>query len=332
MSPFISRIRSIAKRPETWILALALGLRLPILGIDFWYDEAFTALISKLPLGRMILATAGDVHPPGYYLITWAIMHTVGFSEIALRLPSVLFGVVVVWLTYRIALEIGLERRVALLSMLLATVNPHMIHYSQEARMYSLLAALVLGGLLAVLQRRYRLAGLLMMGMVWTHYYGMFYAATLLGLAGWQEWRVRHPVRRLAWPLAVPPASFAIWLPTLVWQARMGAGRYHWILPISPGQAVHALWFSLFGSDVPSFIMLAAIPLGMGVLLYSLMVAIVEKMPGRGALLPAIIAPWGMAVIGSMFKPLMLPRAFLPLTPLLWLIIVWAMSRSRGGA
>ena len=52
------------------IFALALALRLYQLEADsLWEDEIFTATQSPLPVMRLLDWTAGDIHPPGYYLI-----------------------------------------------------------------------------------------------------------------------------------------------------------------------------------------------------------------------------------------------------------------------
>ena len=65
---------------------LALGL----INNLFWYDEVFTLAVAGLPLGRMFMALAGDVHPPLFYLIEWFNIRL--FGPGALRLPAFLFG------------------------------------------------------------------------------------------------------------------------------------------------------------------------------------------------------------------------------------------------
>src|SRR5690606_16059505 len=58
------------KYDALFILAFALrvvGMWIP----QLWYDENFTLILARLPFDRMIAATAGDVHPPLWYLIEW---------------------------------------------------------------------------------------------------------------------------------------------------------------------------------------------------------------------------------------------------------------------
>ena len=57
------------------IFLLALALRLYQLNADsLWEDEIFTATQSPLPVAELLRWTAGDIHPPGYYLLVggWA--------------------------------------------------------------------------------------------------------------------------------------------------------------------------------------------------------------------------------------------------------------------
>jgi uncharacterized membrane protein len=66
-----------------------------------------------------------------------------GYSELAIRLPSVIFAVATLVLVYKIVLKILPKNTfVALLAAsLLATSQLH-IYYSQEARMYSMVTLL----------------------------------------------------------------------------------------------------------------------------------------------------------------------------------------------
>ena len=130
------------------ILALALVVRL--LGITsrpIWYDEAFAILFSQKGLSAMLYGTlaptgagSADIHPLGYYTLLWLWMNVFGDSILAVRLLSILAGVISVFLVYLIALEALSDVRSAQLAMLLAALAPFPIHYAQEIRMYSFLS------------------------------------------------------------------------------------------------------------------------------------------------------------------------------------------------
>src|SRR4030043_2361345 len=126
------------------ILFLAIILRLISLNQSFWLDETTSGYVARdFNFGQIIKGFApGDFHPPFYYLLLrgWGLLF--GFSEVALRSLSVVFGIGSVWIIYKIAKEFGLKHP-ELASLLLATSGLY-IYFSQEARMYILASFLVL--------------------------------------------------------------------------------------------------------------------------------------------------------------------------------------------
>lgn len=130
------------------VLFFSLILRLISLNQSLWLDEATTALTSKMSLDYFFNNfMQGDFHPPLYYLVVslWTLLF--GYSEISLRLPSVIFAVLTVYMTYLIAKEsqkqnLGNITWPIVPALFLATSGLH-IYYSQEARMYSMAAFLV---------------------------------------------------------------------------------------------------------------------------------------------------------------------------------------------
>jgi len=52
------------------ILLVGTALRLFRLGADsLWYDETVSTYLAGSPIAELIRHTAGDIHPPGYYLL-----------------------------------------------------------------------------------------------------------------------------------------------------------------------------------------------------------------------------------------------------------------------
>ncbi len=136
------------------ILLLALGVRLlGIVSRPIWYDEAFAILFSEKGVSAMLYGTlaptgagSADIHPLGYYTLLWLWMKVFGESLSAVRLLSILAGVISVYLVYLIALEKLSNQKTAYLSMLFVSLAPFQIHYAQEIRMYSFLAMWLLLG------------------------------------------------------------------------------------------------------------------------------------------------------------------------------------------
>lgn len=120
------------------ILCLGLVLRLINLNQSLWLDEAITALAVKNNTFLQLISkfAPGDFHPPLYYFVLKLWTSFFGFSEISLRLPSVIFGLATVFLVYKIA-KFLFDSKVALVAALFLACNPLAVYYSQEARMYT---------------------------------------------------------------------------------------------------------------------------------------------------------------------------------------------------
>jgi hypothetical protein len=132
------------------ILLLAFGLRVHWLGAQsFWNDEGNSARLSERAIPLILEGTASDIHPPLYYLMLHGWRALAGTTEFGLRMFSAVAGlltVAVVWGLGRMKDE-GRRmkdelRSTAVLAAVLAAVNPGLIYYSQETRMYALLGLL----------------------------------------------------------------------------------------------------------------------------------------------------------------------------------------------
>jgi len=130
------------------VLILSLFLRIISLNQSLWLDEATTALVSKMDLKMFFMQfIPNDFHPPLYYNILQAWTYLFGTSEIVLRVPSLIFGILTVYVTYLIASRfegnsLGKIKWPIVPALFLATSGLH-IYYSQEARMYALATLLV---------------------------------------------------------------------------------------------------------------------------------------------------------------------------------------------
>lgn len=255
------------------VLLLATFLRFHLLGAQsFWNDEGNSARLSERPIPAIIEGTASDVHPPLYYLLLRGWREPAGETEFGLRALSAFAGVLVVAGVMAVAArgsggagergsrragEWGSARRitgyfplVTIIAGLLAAVNPALVYYSQETRMYSLLALLAVGSTWALLNwlgaaRSWGWAAAytaLLAAGLYTHY---FFPAVVAGqglvvVLWWLERRdegegMKAEGRGGAWRrvviwagmAAVAVAIYGPWLPVLARQigGRAGAGE-----------------------------------------------------------------------------------------------------------
>lgn len=124
------------------ILILGLFLRVISLNQSLWLDEAINVLaVKNNSLWDLITVyTKADFHPPGYFILLWLWVHLFNnYSEVWVRVPSVIAGVITIYFTYLLGKEIK-NKKIGLLTAFLLAMNPLHIYYSQEARMYSLAA------------------------------------------------------------------------------------------------------------------------------------------------------------------------------------------------
>ena len=117
-------------------------LRLDASGLG--YDELFSLAAGTLPFPDWLIAVLEDrVHPPGYYFLG-QFWYGIGHAEFIVRYLSVCFGVLAIPLIFHLGKTI-VDKRLGLIAAALMTISPFHIYYSQEARMYSLIAFLAIG-------------------------------------------------------------------------------------------------------------------------------------------------------------------------------------------
>jgi hypothetical protein len=133
------------------VLLLAFGLRVYHLGADsLWYDETVSVHLAGKSLPALVAHTAGDIHPPGYYVMLHVWTRLTGNSDLVAAYPSLFFGLLLVVLAYRLGVQV-FGPRAGFLAAFLVAISPYNVWYSQEVRMYTLGAALGMGLLGAVL-------------------------------------------------------------------------------------------------------------------------------------------------------------------------------------
>ncbi len=125
------------------ILAVTIILRLIGINQSMWLDEAISANVAKLPINQIVSQfSVEDFHPPVYYWFLDFWVKIFGSNVVTMRLSSVLFSVVAVWLVYKIGEELKKPacrqagKTVGLWAAWFIAINPLMIYYGQELRMY----------------------------------------------------------------------------------------------------------------------------------------------------------------------------------------------------
>lgn len=128
------------------VLLLAATLRFYLLGSQsLWNDEGSSYVQATRSLDAIADNAARDIHPPGYYWLLHIWLRLTGESEFALRALSAWAGVLTVALTFALGARL-FGRGAGLLAAGFVALNTFSIFYSQEARMYALLAMWAVAG------------------------------------------------------------------------------------------------------------------------------------------------------------------------------------------
>ncbi|MDH4239170.1 MAG: glycosyltransferase family 39 protein [Phycisphaerae bacterium] len=124
------------------ILIFILGFALRLYHIDFldiWRDESFSIKVASQPLHMILDITINDMHPPLHLFLLKFWMNVFGKSAISVRMLSLTFGMLTIYLTYLLSTLVFSKPTYRLLTALFASINPLLIVYSQETRGYSML-------------------------------------------------------------------------------------------------------------------------------------------------------------------------------------------------
>jgi len=245
------------ERAYRWTLIglILLAFVLRVVGLDFqslWRDEVDAIRFASRDLPKLFerLLVPGE-NGPLFYILLRPWLDLAGRSEFALRFFSVAFGVLLVPLVYRLGRRLFSSLPlVGLLAAFLATVSPYLVWYSQEGKMYALVAFLVALSMeryLAALERgkghRWLVYVLVTSVAFYTHLIAAFIIPTQAVIFFLQTGETRRARWKL-W-LASLAALTLPYLPLLVWQAPLllnPSGSGYAFLPL------HEMFFSLLSS------------------------------------------------------------------------------------
>jgi 4-amino-4-deoxy-L-arabinose transferase-like glycosyltransferase len=212
------------------VTGVGAALRFAHLGSQgYWYDEAHSAYLVRLPPVEMLRQLpVSESTPPLYYCVGWVWARVLGSGEAALRSLSAAAGTAVVPIAYLIGRRLA-SVGAGLAAALLTACSPLLVWYSQEARAYSLLVLLTAVALLAFLHALGR-PGLLPL-LLWG-------ASSALALAT-HYMALIVAVPQAAWLVSIHPRRSRVWAAVAGVAAAAGA----WLpLALTPRATMHTAW------------------------------------------------------------------------------------------
>jgi hypothetical protein len=317
------------------VMAISAVMRTRYLGGQFWMDEGLSVGISTHALFDIPHVLRHDGSPPLYYMLLHCWMSVFGSSEASTHVMSLVFGLATIpiaaWLAWSL-----FGRWAGVIAMVLFALNPFLTAYSQETRMYSLMALL---GLLAtagfIHGFIYRRRGFLVLFaicqtlMLYTHAWGIFYGIGA-AIAFVVVWRASDEPRALLrdalFSFGAAAVLYLPWLPTLLYQA--GHTGSPWDSAPNFGAPVQ-ISRNLLGGDRATVALVLAGAIGVAALLYK------GRWRSRESLVvwTLIVLPVGTLAFGwivSHFSPAWAYRYFAPILGSLLLFATAGMARAKG--
>jgi mannosyltransferase len=323
-----------------FILILAAALRFYGLGYQgLWNDElASWAMSNKDSLGEVLRSAYEDNHPPGYHFFLYFVIRLFGDSEISLRFPSAICGVISVFLLFILGRRLYSPKEGLLASALLAVLWCP-IFYSQMARVYSLL---VLLGLMTVYfgvrllepTSTDRLGGSSCNALLYVssaiacsylHYYGAYF----VGLQGIAMLIITSTnIRRLALTILIYACIFVAYVPWLPEMFNDLGRTYPWS---GSATTMYPIYYLRFFCNKSELLLLLSIAICVLAVFFSArrfyknqehLETLRHYLVVDGGVLAWLIVPFALVFIASFFsKPLVRFYSFVYCLPALCLLL-----------
>ncbi len=217
----------------TLLLIIGTVLRLYGLGNQsFWNDELsswsrsnYSTLTDMIEKG-----VKPDKHPPGYQTLIYYVERNIGDTESTLRLPSALAGILAIWFIFLLGKKLFTKKE-ALIAAALMSFLWCPIHFSQEARAYSLLLLFslvtinLLWDMIKILNKEKRLPVLNVLFYIlssvilsYLHYFGIYFLALQALLVCWVFRKSTHDLLKLGIVYLIIGLAYLPWIPTMIIQ------------------------------------------------------------------------------------------------------------------
>ncbi|MSU56366.1 MAG: phospholipid carrier-dependent glycosyltransferase [Candidatus Taylorbacteria bacterium] len=224
------------------------------------YDEATYGSIVRESLERQELTPLTlrgkpwFLKPPLYFSVAYESAKLFGFSEWSLRLPSALFGIFSLLLTYLIALSLTKHRLASVLAVLVLVCNGAFIEAARQVRFETALVFFLLLGVYSFLRGRERPIFLFCIGLsggaiILTKSLAVILLFPAIGILTLLLWRFSYLKRMWFWLGLI--GGFLILVPWHLFMHRAFGGDF-WNTYIMD-EALHRVTSTIIGKGVTTF-------------------------------------------------------------------------------
>ncbi len=207
---------------------------------SIWHDEGYTMMLAPDSVLEILWRTGRDVHPPLYYIVLHYWMELFGTTEAAARSLSVVLMLACIPLGYLLVRRLFTEPAARLAAIFIA-FGPFLVRYSQEARMYAMVAFILLLSTYFLVRavelkssnKWFVFYAVSISAALYTHYYSIFMILVHWGYVLYISSRKnKRGLFDYRWWLAnfVGAALFLPWLPSALAQVKRVQASF-WIPP-----------------------------------------------------------------------------------------------------
>jgi uncharacterized membrane protein len=219
---------------------------------SLWRDEASSVLISQKPIQEMLPLIVKDAHLPLYFLILHFWIQLFGSGELSVRSLPFIFHILLVITVFFLAKKILRKNVMAFLVSLAVFLNPFLLTFAFEARMYSLLAFLTTLACLLFLNRLYGFLSVVMILILYTHPVGfLIFLSFALFVFFWAYFMKERVENKIVLTTFIVP--FIFFLPWIVplWHQVGSVLREFWVPKVTSKVFIET--FQSFASGIFEF-------------------------------------------------------------------------------
>ena len=218
------------------VFVLCLAIRLAfITQKNLWFDEVFSWHMSLGSFYDIIVRTSNDIHPPLYYFTLKIWNFIFGDSVVSMRLLSAIFTSAAVFFMYPLCRRIMAPVQ-AFMVLLLYSVSPLNLYYSQEVRMAAMNLFLNIGSVYflmkltdvshnhhRIFKDKYSILYLTFTAAaLYTHYFSFFILAAEVIYIIAINLKSRKQILSYIYIWLGVLAAYLLWLPDLITHMRRG--------------------------------------------------------------------------------------------------------------
>lgn len=284
-----------------------------------WRDEAFSYFMAKPNIFQVITNTAHDFNPPVYYLLLHFWMKLTGPSDEGLRFLSFIAHLGSVYIAYLFAEKV-MSKKFAAFVAAFTFLNPMLLYYGFEMRMYSFYALFTFASLYFFYSKNWKWYTIATVFGLYTHsFFPLIVASFVVYL-----WSIKQLNKKNLFLTLKPFLFFLPWLPIL--GVQFINSKNSWLFPVDL-QLISSVLGNLFISyegtpgDYWGYSTILS-----GIILFFMLIALKHKKKESNLLTIPIFLPL-VAILGySMIKrPLYVNRYMIFITVFEIMAICWGI-------